>query len=84
MLEIRLRVLDVRERETNPPSFLGIVEGFPELLSHAVTAEQCERDLVDLFEEHLKGLMNHEATRLQLDDFPTIQVVRLVLSPGLA
>ena len=29
MFEFRLRILDVWEREMDPPSFLGIVEGFP-------------------------------------------------------
>ena len=82
MLEIRLRVLDMRERETDPPSFIGIVEGFPQILVHATTVEQVERDLVNAFEEHLRRLMDYEATRLQLDDFPTVGVVRLRLHPG--
>ena len=79
MLEIRLRVLDVREREADPPSFLGIAEGFPEILVHATTVEQVEKGLVNALEEHLRHLMDHEATRLQLDDFPTVRVVRLHL-----
>ena len=79
MLEIRLRVLDVREHDTDPPSFLGIVEGFPGILVHATTVEQTERELVNALEEHLRHLMDHEATRIQLDDFPTVRVVRLHL-----
>ena len=77
MLEFRLRILDARERDTDPFSFLGIVEGFPEILVHARTVGQAERDLVNALERHLLGLMNYEATRLQLDDFPTVRVTRL-------
>ena len=81
MLEIRLRVLDVRERDTDPPSFLWIVEGFREILVHATTVERVERDLVGALEDHLKRLMDHEATRLQLDDYPTVRTIRLRLNP---
>lgn len=83
MIEFRLRILDVRGRETDPASFLGIVEGFPEILVYATTVEQAERDLVKTLEEHLNRLMDHDATRLQLDDFPTVRVVRLTLGPTL-
>jgi hypothetical protein len=82
MLEIRLRILDVRERETDPFSYLGIAEGFPDVLVHATSVEQAERDLVNAVEEHLRRLMDHEATRLQLDDFPTVRVVHLFLGRG--
>ncbi len=81
MFEIRLRVLDVRERDTDPPSFLGVAEGFPQVLVHATTVEQAEKDLVNALEEHLNRQMDHEATLLQLDDFPTVRVSRLRLSP---
>ena len=79
MLELRLRILDVRERETDPFSYLGIVEGFPEVLVHATSVEQAEKDLANALEEHLTRLMDHEATRLELDDFPTVRVARLSL-----
>ena len=80
MFEFRLRILDVRERDTDPFSLLGIVEGFPEILVHATSVEQAERDLVNALEEHLRRLMDYEATRIQLDDFPTVQFVRLHLA----
>lgn len=83
MLEIRLRILDVRERTTDPPSFLGIVEGFPHVLVHATTIELAERNLVNALEEHLRRLMDNEATRIQLDDYPTVHVTSLRLSPAL-
>lgn len=70
MFEFRLRILEVRERDSDPPSFLGIVEGFPEILVHAMTAEQAERDLVNALSDHLKGLQDSEPTHLQHDDFP--------------
>ena len=79
MLEIRLRILDARERETDLPSFLGIAEGFPQVLIHSVSLEQAERDLVNAIERHLTRLMDPEETRLQLDDFPTIRMIRLLL-----
>ena len=81
MLEIRLRILDVREREADPPSFLGVVEGFPEILVCSTNVAQVERDLVNALEGHLSRLMDHEATRIQLDDFPTVRVARLRLQP---
>ena len=51
--ESRLRVLDVRERMTDPPALLAIVEGFTGILVHATTVEPAERDLVNALEEHL-------------------------------
>lgn len=72
MFEFRLRILDVGEG-----SFLGIVEGFSEVLVYATTVQQAERDLVNALAEHLRRLMDHEATRLELDDFPTVRIVRL-------
>ncbi|NNN17095.1 MAG: hypothetical protein HKL79_01855 [Thermoplasmata archaeon] len=75
MFEFRLRVLDVGEG-----SFLGIVEGFPEVMVHAWSAGQAEADLVRALDAHLESLLDREATRLQLDDFPTVRVVRLHLA----
>ena len=80
MFEFRLRILDARERDTDPFSFLGIVEGFPEILVHARTIEQAERDLVNMLEAHLRALMDQEATRLELDDFPSVRITRLRLN----
>ena len=53
MFEIRLRVLDVRERQGDPPSFLGIAEGFPQVLVHATSAADAEGDLVRALIAHL-------------------------------
>lgn len=83
MFEIRLRILDVRERETDPNSFLGIAEGFPEILVHATTVEQVEKELVNALEGHFNRLMDLEATRLELDDYPTVSELRLHLGPNL-
>jgi predicted RNase H-like HicB family nuclease len=80
MFEFRLRILDVREKETDPFSYLGIVEGFPEILVHAATIEQVERDLVNALSEHLERLMNREIARLDWDDYPTVKTSRLVVS----
>ena len=83
MFEFRLRILDARERDTDPFSFLGIVEGFPEILVHARTVEQAERDLVNALGEHLHRIMDYDATRLELDDFPVVNVVTLRLLSNL-
>jgi hypothetical protein len=80
VFEFRLRILDVRERETDPFSYLGIVEGFPEILVHAPSIGQAERDLVNDLEEHLRRLQDRETTRIDWDDFPTVRRVRLCLS----
>lgn len=77
MFECRLRILDVRESDTDPNSVLGIVEGFPKILVHATTVEQAERDLVNALDEHFPSLMDLKATRLQLDDFSTVRVIRM-------
>ncbi|MHB8352216.1 MAG: hypothetical protein ACYDFT_05985 [Thermoplasmata archaeon] len=81
MFEVRLSVLDVRERETAPPSFLGIVEGFPSVMAHAASADACEAAVVDALEDFLRRLQDDDATRLQLDEFPTVRVVRLRIGP---
>jgi hypothetical protein len=81
MFEFRLRILDVRERDTDPPSFLGIVEGFPEVLVHATSFGQTEVVLTNAIIEHLKRLQDREATRIDPDDFPTVRIHRLCLSP---
>ncbi len=62
-------------------SFLGIVEGFPEIFVHATSPGQAEADLTRALVEHLKRLQDHEATRIDWDDFPTVRVTRVFLSP---
>ena len=74
MFEFRLRILDVGEG-----SFLGIVEGFPDVMVHATSAAGAEADLVRALAGHLEQLQDYEATRIELDDFPTVRVVRLFL-----
>ena len=81
MFEFRLRILDVRERDTDPPSFLGIVEGFPEVLVHATSSQQAEGDLTRALIDHLERLQDREATRIDWDDFPTVRSMRLHLGP---
>jgi hypothetical protein len=79
MFEFRLRILDVRERVTDPPSFLGIVEGFPEVLVHSTSPAQAEVDLANALAAHLRRLQDREATRIDWDDFPTVRSVRLYI-----
>jgi hypothetical protein len=81
MFEFRLRILDAREHGSDPGSLLGIVEGFPGILVHAATASVAENDLTNALIEHLRQLQHPEATALELDDFPTVRVMRLYLSP---
>jgi hypothetical protein len=76
VFEFRLRILDA-----GGGSFLGIVEGFPELLVHAASAGDAEADLVRAIVAHLGRLQNPEATWPQLDDFPTVRTARILLTP---
>jgi hypothetical protein len=76
MFEFRLRILDVGEG-----SFLGIVEGFPEILVHATSPGEAEADLTRALADHLKRLQDLEATRIDWDDFPTVRSVRLFMGP---
>ncbi len=80
MFEFRLRVLDVRESEADLQSFLGVVEGFPDVVVYATTLEEVERDLTNALGDHLRRLQDHDATRLELDDFPTVRLTRCFLS----
>jgi hypothetical protein len=76
MFEFRLRILDVGEG-----SFLGIVEGFPDVLVHATSPGQAEADLTRALVDHLTRLQDGEATRIDWDDFPTVRAVKLLLAP---
>jgi hypothetical protein len=62
MFEFRLRILDVRERDTDPPSFLGIVEGLPEVLAHATSLTQAEVELIGALVARLERWQDHGAT----------------------
>lgn len=79
MFEFRLRIL-----EAGPQSYLGIVEGLPKILVHAITPEHAESDLVRALTDRLERMMDPEATRLERDDFPTVRSIRVRLSgaPG--
>jgi hypothetical protein len=79
MFEFRLRILDARESDTAPNSLLGIVEGFPEILVHATSVAQAEVELTSAVVEHFKRLRDHEATRLEPDEYPTVHASRLYL-----
>ena len=79
MFEIRLRILAY-----GPRQFLGIAEGFPDILTFSSTAEQAEIDLTNAVEDHLRRSMNPEGTRLDWDDYPTVRVVRLILGSSKA
>jgi predicted RNase H-like HicB family nuclease len=79
MFEFRLRILDVRERENDPPSFLGIVDGFPQVMAHAASTTEAERDLTAALGEHLARIQDREATRIDWDEFPTVRIIRLFL-----
>jgi predicted RNase H-like HicB family nuclease len=72
----KLRILDV-----GPNSYLGIVEGFPQILAHAESTAECEAQLTRLLTAYLEGLRDEDATQLQLDDFPTVRVSRLLVLP---
>jgi hypothetical protein len=75
MFAFRLRILEV-----GPDSYLGIVERFPMIMAHAESAVKCGAQLTSLLASYLEGLRDEEATRIQLDDFPTVRVARLELT----
>lgn len=74
VFEFRLRIL-----EAGPSSYLGIVEELPEMPVHAATPEETEGDLVCALIDRLKRMMNYEATRIQLDNLPTVRISHFVL-----
>jgi len=80
MFEFRLRILDVRERQGDPPSYLGIVEGFPQVMAHAASVAEVERDLAAGLCDYLTRIQDREATRIDWDDFPTVRLVRVLTS----
>jgi Lon protease-like protein len=82
VFEFRLRILDVRERETDLPSFLGIVEGFPQVMAHAASVVEAERDLFDALRDYLTRIQDREATRIDWDEYPTVRSVGLYLAPS--
>ena len=84
MFEFRLRILDVREHACDPPSFLGIVEGIPEILVHATSPDQAEIDLSNALAEHLERLQDRGATRIDWDDFPTVRSIAVYLATKFA
>ena len=45
------------------------------ILVRATSVEQAERDLVNVLEEHLRGLMDPGASRIHPDEFPTVWVI---------
>ena len=79
MFEIRLRILAY-----GPRQFLGIAEGFPDILTFSSTAERAEIDLTNAVEDHLRRSMNYEGTRMDWDDYPTVRAARLLLSRSLS
>jgi predicted RNase H-like HicB family nuclease len=81
MFEFRLRILDVRERETDPPSFLGIVEGFPRVMAHAASPADAEADLMRALDDYLSRLQDRDSTRIDWDEFPTVRLVRIRMVP---
>ena len=74
MLEIRLRILAY-----GPQKFLGIAEGFPEVLTFSKSPEAAEVDLTNAVENRLRSLMQPESSSIDWDDAPTVREVRLYL-----
>jgi hypothetical protein len=74
MFEFRLRIV-----EAGPASYLGIVEGFPQVMVHATSPGQAEGDLVRALIDHLERMQDQGSTMIQLDDLPTVRELRLHL-----
>jgi len=79
MFAFRLRILKAGE-----DSYLGLVEGFPEILIHSVSAAGAEADLVRGLIDYLERLQDRETTRIDWDEFPTMRVVRLFIHGSLS
>jgi hypothetical protein len=77
MFEFRLRIL-----EAGADSYLGLVEGFPQVLVHSTSASGAEAEVVRALVDFLERQKDQESTRLQLDDFPTVRVLKLTISPS--
>jgi hypothetical protein len=77
LFEFRLRILEVGQA-----SYLGIVEGFPQVMVHASDSSAAEADLVRALVDFLERLKDEETTRIQCDDFPTVRSIRLSLTPS--
>jgi hypothetical protein len=74
VFEIRLRILAY-----GPNRFLGIAEGFPDILTFSSTSEEAEIDLANAVIDHLRRSMNSDRTRLDWDDRPVVRTIRLRL-----
>jgi predicted RNase H-like HicB family nuclease len=81
MFEFRLRILDVRERDTDPPSFLGTVEGFPQVMAHAASVADVFQDLLAALGEYLTRIQEREVTQIDWDEFPTVRQIRVPIGP---
>jgi hypothetical protein len=63
-----------RVLEAGPDSYLGIVDGFPEILVQAVPAQKGQADLVRGLEDYLERIQKCEDARIKHESFPTVRV----------
>jgi len=78
MICYRLRIV-----AADAASYLGIVEGVPQILVQATTIARAEAELCNALADHLPRDLDFESTLLELDDLPTVTTFRIYLS-GLA
>jgi hypothetical protein len=76
MFEFRLRMLEV-----GPSEYAGVVDGFPDFIVTGTSIAQTERDLVAILIGQLQRLLNYDWHRFGLDEYPTVNVIRMRLSP---
>ena len=77
MFEFRARVL-----QAGPSSFLGLVDGFPQIFTESESLAEAERDVLNALGDYLRSLEQPYAARIEQDDIPRVAVRRLYLSLG--
>jgi hypothetical protein len=75
MFEFRARIL-----QAGPNSFLGLVDGFPQILTESSTVGGAEIDIVNALGDYLESLAEPPDARVEHDDMPEIRRLTILLS----
>jgi hypothetical protein len=77
MFEFRARIL-----QAGPNSFLGVIDGFPQILTESPTVGGAEIDVLNSLGDYIASLAEPPQAETEHDDFPTIAILRLRLTRG--
>jgi hypothetical protein len=72
MFEFRARIL-----QAGPNSFLGLIDGFPQILTESPTVVVAQIDVLNALGECLASMAESPAVRVEHDDYPTVRILRL-------